>query len=156
MSPRAKEKEVSMNEEYSMPTSAPTKRRILSNDIFQRMLIGVVLVLLVLAILAAGYFYKQYRDIKKNPQKVTQEESKTLIAAVGKLIVLPQGEDPTIATVTDPAALKDQPFFASAQKDDKVLIFANARKAVLYRPSTNMIVDVAPINIGDNATSTKK
>ncbi len=110
------------------------------------LIIGVVL--LVVAISAAGYFYKQFSDLKKNPNIMAQNELNATIAAVGKLIILPVDEQPTMATVTDPETLKNQPFFSQAQKDDKVLIYTNAKKAILYRPGANKIVEVAPINIG--------
>jgi hypothetical protein len=114
-------------------------------------------VLLVLVLLAgAGFVFRQHReakqlqnqllDLKQNPQKATEEESKALLDKVGQLIELPN-EQPTIATVTDLSALKDQAFFANAQVDDKVLIFSNAKKAILYRPSTNKIIEVAPVNL---------
>lgn len=112
----------------------------------------VVSVLLVLGTAGtAGYFYKQLDDIKKNPNKVALDESKATIEAVGKLIVLPEGEQPTIATVTDPSKLQDQKFFVNAKNGDKVLIYTTAKKAILYSPSTNKIVEVAPLNIGGNA-----
>ena len=103
---------------------------------------------------AAGYFYKQLNDIKKNPNKVAQDETSATLAAVGKLIVLPVGEQPTVATVTDPSKLKDQAFFANAKTGDKVLIYTNAKKAILYSPAENKIVEVAPVNIGNNTAST--
>lgn len=87
-------------------------------------------------------------------QKQTQDEIKKLVAEVGKLIELPQGETPTIATVTDISKLKDQPFFAKAKNGDKVLIYANARKAILYDPQAKKIVDIAPINIGSQSAQT--
>lgn len=99
---------------------------------------------------AAGYYYKQLADIKKDPNKVAQAEVQTVLEAVGKLIVLPEGEQPTLATVTDPEKLKDQPFFASAKTGYKVLIYTNAKKAILYNPEENKIVEVAPINIGSS------
>jgi hypothetical protein len=102
---------------------------------------------------AAGYFYKQYDSLKKNPNKVAQDETKSLIDSVAKLIVLPSNEQPTVATVTDPAKLKDQAFFANAKAGDKVLIYTNARKAILYSPSANQIVEVAPVNIGNNTAT---
>jgi hypothetical protein len=61
-------------------------------------------------------------------------------------MVLPADETPTIATVSDPEKLKDQPFFANAKKGDKVLIFSNSAKAILYSPTEDKIVEVAPIN----------
>lgn len=93
----------------------------------------------------------QLRDLKTNPSKLqqfAQSDEQTLIATVGKLMVLPTGETPTIAQVSDATKLKDQPFFANAQNGDRVLIYTQARKAILYRPSINKIIDVAPVNIG--------
>ena len=116
--------------------------------------VSLAVLLLLGATGAAGYFYKQLDDIKKNPSKVSQDQTKTLIEAVGKLIVLPTGEQPTVATVTDPAKLKDQPFFVHAKSGDKVLIYTTAKKAILYSPTENKIVEVAPINIGNTAGTT--
>jgi len=107
----------------------------------------VVPVIAVVAIIAAGYFYWQMHLLKQNPQAVAQRETAQVIAKVSKLIVLPFGETPTIAVVADPAALKDQPFFASAKKGDEVLIYAQSKKAILYSVSMNKIIDVAPLNI---------
>lgn len=114
----------------------------------------VAVVLLLGAVGTVGYFYKQLSDIKKNPNKVAQDEAAATIAAVGRLIVLPEGEQPTLATVSDPEKLKDQPFFAGAKIGDKVLIYTNAKKAILYNPADNRIVEVAPINIGNAPTPT--
>lgn len=124
--------------------------------------------LLLLVLIGSGIFaYHQHRegeqlqqqiqDLKQNPQKATEEESKVLLEKVNALIQLPD-EQPTIATVTDLAPLKDQPFFAYAQIGDKVLIFSQAKKAVLYRPSTNKVIEVAPVNLDSpptNANTTK-
>jgi|SRR3989344_3352312 len=108
-------------------------------------------VLLLLGSLGAtGYFYKQYDDLKKNPNKAAQSETQATIDAVAKLIVLPIDEQPTLATVTEPEKLKDQAFFAHAKVGDKVLIYTNAKKAILYDPVANKIVEVAPITIGNN------
>lgn len=78
-------------------------------------------------------------------QEAAQLEISTLIERVGKLIVLPQGEEPTVATVSDPDKLKDQVFFANAKVGDKVLIYTKARKAYLYDPEGDILLEVAPI-----------
>lgn len=109
----------------------------------------VLAVVTVAAIGFAYHFYTQAAELKTNPQKAAVEEAGQLVAKVGELIVLPEGEQPTIATVTDPEKLKNQPFFARAKKDDKVLIYTNARKAILYDPVLNKILEVAPLNIGN-------
>lgn len=108
--------------------------------------------LFLVGAVAVNYYY-QFQLVKTNPQKVVQQETKDLIGAVARLIVLPS-EEPTIATVADPGKLSNQPFFAHAQKGDKVLIYANAKKAVLYSPIKNRIIEVAPLNIGTPTTPT--
>jgi len=134
------------------PTSEPTPPAT-GGGVMGKAVSVVAILLLLGATSTAGYFYKQLADIKKNPSKVAQDETKATLDAVAKLIVLPEGEQPTLATVSDPEKLKDQPFFASAQKGDKVLIYTNAKKAILYNPTQNKIVEVAPINIGSSDQS---
>ena len=118
----------------------------------QKVIWGVLAVLTIVALGAAVYFYTQLNQLRADPQKVAQEEAKSLVTKVGKLIVLPEGEEPTVATVTDPDLLRDQPFFANAKTGDKVLIYTNARKAILYNPEENKIIEVAPVSIGAAAT----
>ncbi len=78
-------------------------------------------------------------------EEAAQLEINTLIERVGELIVLPTGEEPTVATVSDPEKLKDQVFFANAKVGDKVLIYTKARKAYLYDPEGDILLEVAPI-----------
>ncbi|OGI95065.1 hypothetical protein A2917_01650 [Candidatus Nomurabacteria bacterium RIFCSPLOWO2_01_FULL_42_17] len=105
-------------------------------------------VVALVAVAFAAYFYMQMNKLQQDPQAAAQAEVSALVAKVSKLIVLPEGETPTIATVSDPAALKDQAFFARAQAGDKVLIYAQAKKAILYSVTLNRIIEVAPLNIG--------
>ncbi len=111
-------------------------------------------VMLAAILILAGttyFFINRYQEIKKDPQKVVRDQTQAVVNKVAKLIVLPTGEEPTIATVTDPSILKDQAFFAHAQTGDVVLIYTNAKKAILYSPRENKIVEVAPLNIGPAA-----
>lgn len=117
----------------------------------------VLVVLVGLTSISFGtgiYVYNEYLRLKQDPSKVAQEEVNKLVAQVSKLIILPEGEVPTVATVADPARLKDQAFFAKAKTGDKVLVYTNAKKAILYNPESNKIVEVAPINIGTTTTPT--
>jgi len=92
------------------------------------------------------YFYRQYRRSQTLLAEATIDNSKPLVELVGKLVVLPQNETPTIATITDQGQLPNQPFFRDAQNGDKILVYTNAKKAILYRPSINKIVEVAPVS----------
>ena len=105
--------------------------------------------LFVVAVVFAVYSYTQLAELRGDPQRVAEKEVEELVNRVGKLIVLPEGEQPTVATVSDVESLREQPFFAQAKNGDKVLIYTNARKVILYDPVKNKIVEVAPLNIGE-------
>src|SRR3989338_2433659 len=109
---------------------------------------GIIIALLLIGSLsAAGYYYYKYTT----SLSTEAADSKKTITSVMKLMSLPEGEVPTVATVTDKKKLQNQQFFKKAENGDKVLIYQSIKKAILYRPSTNKIVDVAPINT-TNAT----
>jgi hypothetical protein len=106
--------------------------------------------LLTIAIAPSYYFYSQYRTAQRkltDPNFAVNEEVKSVMNKVGRLIVLPPGETPTIATISDFEKLKDKPFFSNAKNGDKLLIFSNAKKAILYDPGADKIVDVGPVNL---------
>jgi len=140
-----------MNEEQKIQPVHPVakrKRRI--------RLLPVILIIIIIGLAgAATYFFVQYNTIKNNPELVTEQDTKDLTVKVGKLIVLPADETPTIATVEDKTKLSDQAFFASAENGDKLLIYTKAQKAIIYRPSTNQIINVGPLSIEQDASATK-
>lgn len=72
------------------------------------------------------------------------QESQDIVNKVGKLIVLPS-QTPKIATVSDKSKLPNQAFFKDAQNGDKVLIYQD--EAILYRPSLNKLIAVAPVGL---------
>ena len=106
----------------------------------------IIVAAVIVAILVGGYFWM--RSGGGDSEAQAKQEAQELVARVSELIVLPE-EEPVIATVADPALLADQPFFTNAQVGDKVLIFNGARKAVLYNPTENRIIEVAPLTIGE-------
>jgi len=71
----------------------------------------------------------------------------TLLDAVSQKTAVPQDETPDVATVTDVSKLQDQLFFQKAQNGDKVLMYLTSKKAILYRPSTQTIILIAPLEI---------
>ena len=96
-------------------------------------------VLVLVSAASAIYFYTHLRG----QDDLNQED---LAALVGRIILLPQGEAPTIATINDLEPLKDQPFFTNAAIGDRVLIYNSAKKAFIFRPSLNKIIEVSTIN----------
>ena len=63
---------------------------------------------------------------------------------------LPQDEVPTVATISDKEKLAGQTFFARAENGDILFAYTTAMEAILYRPSTNKIINVAPISINQS------
>lgn len=92
-------------------------------------------------------YFRKYQALKADPTIEAQKETEALVVTVSKLMELPTDETPTVATIADKEKLKDQPFFAKAENGDKLLAFTKASLAILYRPSANKIINVAPILI---------
>ncbi|MEK7646379.1 MAG: hypothetical protein AAB381_01655 [Patescibacteria group bacterium] len=120
-------------------------------------IIGIVVAVIVIAIIGFLVYKKAPASTPADPNTAeAQAEMEAIVAKVGKLIDLPTGENPTVATITDPEKLKDQPFFANAKSGHKVLIYPTARKAFLYDESRNKLIEVAPLILGnpDQLTNT--
>jgi len=136
-----------------------TKKQLINSNIVvktiikKKPIIMIVLFLLLVGLLSVVvYFFKQHKIVSpllKTKTQAATEDIKTIVTKVGALYELPKGEEPTLATVTDKRKLIDQAFFARAENGDKMLIYTNAKKIILYRPSINKIIEVAPINIAE-------
>lgn len=114
------------------------------------LIIVVSLVTGISAIGASVYFYSRYQKALRqlqNPQAAAAEELSDIVKRVGKMLWLPTDEQPILATITDASKLADQPFFALAKNGDKVLIYNTARKAILYDPIKNKILEVGPLTV---------
>lgn len=109
---------------------------------------GPVKILLLIVFLLVGFIaWKYYHPDKVvvDSASLSKSERDEIIKKIGTHIVLPSNEEPTLATVSDPEQLKKYPFFVNAQKGDKVLIYSINKKAILYRPDGDKIVEIAPI-----------
>lgn len=122
-----------------------------------------IIVVAVLAVVGCVFLYMKYDTAQKkinsmtNPQaqqELIKKEMDSLLKKVGKLIVLPSDEQPTVATVTNADALKaEQPFYKDAQNGDKVIIYVQSRKAIIYNEAKGILVNVGPIFINENAAA---
>jgi len=108
----------------------------------------LLLFVVIILILSGGLILasKEYSFLSpKNKDLLVKQETEDLITKVGRHAQLPVNETPTIATVTDKEKLPPQPFYARAEKGDKILLFTKARKAYLYRPSRDKLIEVTPL-----------
>jgi hypothetical protein len=115
----------------------------------------VVLLIIGGLVATTGYFYNEYQKVKKNPDLIAKEETKSVTDSIKRFMELPSDEEPTLATITDKEKLKDQEFFKNAQNGDKVLIYTKAKKAILYRPSTGRVIEFAPLILGPTEGTTE-
>ena len=120
-------------------------------------------VLLVLVGLGAFGFIK-YQDTQEqnreaqaeierlsDPEASAKEAEDKLIEEVKKVAAVPDDERPTIANVTDASQLQDQPLFALIENGDKVLLYVNARRQIIYRPSTKQVITAVTLPEDDPA-----
>lgn len=112
-------------------------------------------VFLVLTAVVLSYLY-----LKKNPQLLgyhteqtqkeeprdTRQELDVILADIKKVMLLTDSERPSLATVTEVEKMRSQSFFKNAENGDKVLIYEQGKKALLWRPSTKMIIEVGTVN----------
>ena len=123
------------------------------NGVRRRVTKGLIAALLIVGVSLLVYQYVQTRNElqrARDPKAAAKTEATDLAKKIGKYLDLPQNERPTTATVSDKTKLQDQPFFEHVQDGDKVLVYTKAQRAVLYRPSTNKIIEYAPVNLSNN------
>lgn len=122
----------------------------------QSLVVIIMILYMAISTFAAVYYYRMYTTYEAKIPKEQKEADKDIdktLELVGKLMSLPN-ERPALAVVKDAEKLKEQQqFFAQAQNGDKLLIFKVARKAVLYRPSSNKIIESGPLLVTPNAQS---
>ena len=131
------------------PPKQPRKKPNIKLPKFKFKLTTIIILLLVAFSI---FMYAQYNTAREkianpSPAAVTKQTN-DLVEEVGKIIILPEGETPTIATVQKVEELEGQAFFADANNGDKVIVYNAQKKAILYRPSTKQIVNVAPVSVG--------
>lgn len=97
-------------------------------------------VLLVVLIALTYFWYSKSSAWEYQSHLATPAELQQLVEKVGKLVVLPPDEAPTVITVADPAQLAQWPLFHGSKRGDKVLVFEKSGKIILYDPVADRVV----------------
>lgn len=139
------------------PMTDHTMRKI-ESYILKYNLIPSLIVGCLIGVMLAGYLFYQFSkpylfNAAATKTVLNKEEMKNLVEEIGKIAKLPQREDPSVATVTDISKLKDQPVFAESKNGDRVLLYTNAQKVVIYDPVSRKIVNIAPLTAGARAVN---
>jgi hypothetical protein len=95
---------------------------------------------------AAIVFYVKYEDLNNNPNVTAQNTKQEIVDRISKLYDAPN-EDPTLAQVENPEKLsKEQEFFRNAKAGDYIVVYPKAKLGILYRESTNKIINIGPVS----------
>jgi hypothetical protein len=114
-----------------------------------------LLVLLFLGLAgAAGYFFWQYKKaVNDTSASAALVEAEKITEKIKNLIELPK-EVPVVTEITDREKLQNQTFFTNAQNGDKILMYIQSQKIILYRPSLNEITGTASL-FSESASETE-
>lgn len=115
---------------------------------FSKAILLTIIILLLIIAAAALFYFNNQKGFKLpifTSASTTAKEGKEIVNQVSKLVLLPEGENPQIETATESQNLKNQSFFTQSQVNDIVLTYQKAKKAILYRPGINRIIDIATI-----------
>lgn len=126
-----------------------------SNKSLTRGRVFVVLVILLAAVFFL-YRYRQYREslfVSRTPGLITQYEVNDIVSKVGKLTKIPTNEAASIANVSAHPELVRQYSLKRSQAGDKIVIFFQSRKVIVFRPSKNMIVEYSSVPTSTPASS---
>jgi len=83
---------------------------------------------------------------------IDTDEAKRVIDKVRALVVVPADEEPTVARIADISRLSGQQFFTQAKNGDHVLVFQNAKRAILFRESENRVVEFTTVTFAGTPT----
>lgn len=136
-----------MSEGAGMDSSDHTVRTYLPKS-RNNLVIGIVVAVVVAVLVALGV--SLFMGGGSEDGELSDAEIQRLLGQVSSHMILPEGEEPAIATIVDAAALiAEQPFYNGAQDGDRVLIYPQAQRAIIYSPSRDIIVNVGPIVVDD-------
>ncbi|MBN1331603.1 hypothetical protein JW978_01820 [Candidatus Dojkabacteria bacterium] len=135
------------------------------NGFLGKLMYFVFFLIVISLSVGVGYLYFEYRESQKELEKLkdpgyySQIQDTLANATVEKLatvMVLPQNENPTIATIVKAEDLiKENPeFYADIQNGDQIIMYSN--RLIVFRESENKIVNASYFPAGslDQSTST--
>lgn len=111
--------------------------------------IGVGIFTIVALAVTSGFLYYKYQQVLHAPDAEQQ-----LVSRIGNIIQLPT-EQPTLLTIADKAKLTNPALAGEVQNNDQLLVYNNAKKIIVYRPSNQKVVAMFSVQ-ADTAAAAKK
>lgn len=98
----------------------------------------VLLSLLVVAIASNIFLYVKYRQAQNNNPEI---QTNRIVKEIRQMTTLPD-ETPSVVTVVDKDKLSNPALAKGAENGDKILMFPNEGKVIVYRPSTHKLINI--------------
>lgn len=94
---------------------------------------------------------QQLEELKNSTQASGQQVAEEVLNKIRNHIELPTDPQPTVATITDVERLRESnEFYQKAKNGDHLII--TEKRAVLYDPERDVIIDVVPVQISPAET----
>ncbi len=113
-----------------------------------------ILIILIVLCAIGYYMYSLQKDSKTisgaqgSAVGNNKEEAKDLANKVSKLVLVDTSVVPDIVTITDASTMiKQQPVFSGVINGDKILVYIKEKRAIVFSPSRNVVVNILPITM---------
>ncbi|MDP3880703.1 MAG: hypothetical protein Q8Q32_00785 [bacterium] len=122
-------------------------------------IVVTIIVLVIVVLLGFWFFNQQQTPVVEvgsgEDAQLTEEQIANVIAAVRRHIVLPEDEEPLVATIINVDELiAEQPFYQGASNGDILIIYGSVAKALIYDPRADRLVNVGPVEVQQDASAT--
>jgi hypothetical protein len=110
---------------------------------------GLMILLLFFSVFSTAKYVQaenRLNQVGANTIMSGKSSADKVIYEAGSIAKLPDGETPTVALIKNISQLKGQPFFVGAENGDYLMVYTRAKKAILYRPSINKIIEYSNTN----------
>lgn len=104
----------------------------------------------IIAVAVGVYFFIKYQET----QQSESSQNARIVEKVAKSIQLPN-ETPVLVTVADKTKLTNKQLASKVEDSDVMLIFAKAKRLIVYRPSTDKVADMLSFNASEELPKKK-
>lgn len=114
----------------------------------------ILIIILVLVLLVIGYFVFKPNAASYGEQ-LNEKEVSEIVSNVQKLIVVPEDDQPLVATIVNADELiAQQPFYQNVKNGDVLIIYPTVQKAILFNPDDNILINVGPLQVNESDVET--
>lgn len=114
----------------------------------------IIIVLAAGALLVAAGFFAWQSFLKPKDQIAENQATLQRVKAqAGAIFMLPEG-DPVLIQIQDKQKLSGQPFYEKAEDGDYVLVYENAKYAIIFREKTKQVINANTIALGGESAPT--